>query len=84
LSAADGSQLWAFETNGSIFSSPAVGSDGTVYVGSNDNHLYALDPDDGSLKWFFETDGSLLSSPALAADGTVYVSSYGGYVYAIR
>jgi len=29
--------LWEFETGGSVPSSPAIGPDGTVYVGSGDN-----------------------------------------------
>ena len=28
-----------------MFSSPAIGSDGTVYVGSEDNKLYAIKTD---------------------------------------
>ena len=37
-----GTVLWEFETGGVVFSSPAIGSDGTVYVGSFDNKLYAI------------------------------------------
>ena len=38
-----GTVLWEFETGGAIVSSsPAIGSDGTVYVGSFDNKLYAI------------------------------------------
>ncbi|SVC01373.1 uncharacterized protein METZ01_LOCUS254227, partial [marine metagenome] len=37
-----GTKLWEFETGGYVFSSPAIGSDGTVYVGSDDKKLYAL------------------------------------------
>ena len=33
---------WKFKTKGKIFSSPVV-SDGVVYFGSSDNHLYAVD-----------------------------------------
>jgi outer membrane protein assembly factor BamB len=35
---------------GAVYSSPAVGSDGTVYVGSQDYYLYAINPG-GTLKW---------------------------------
>ena len=35
-------QAWEFETGDIVWSSPAIGSDGTVYVGSNDNKLYAI------------------------------------------
>ena len=35
-------KLWEFETGDVVISSPAIGSDGTVYVGSNDEKLYAI------------------------------------------
>ena len=37
-----GTLLWEFETGDGLVSSPAIGSDGTVYVGSYDNKLYAI------------------------------------------
>ena len=37
-----GTKLWDFETGGWVTSSPAIGSDGTVYVGSEDKKLYAI------------------------------------------
>ena len=40
-----GTVLWEFETGHYVSSSPAIGSDGTVYVGSWDNKLYAIKTD---------------------------------------
>jgi outer membrane protein assembly factor BamB len=37
-----GVKLWEFEMGDGVFSSPAIGSDGTVYVGSEDKKLYAI------------------------------------------
>ena len=37
-----GTVLWEFETGGIVLSSPAIGSDGTVYIGSQDSKLYAI------------------------------------------
>ena len=37
--------LWEFETRGHVHSSPAIGPDGTVYVGSRDKKLYAIKTD---------------------------------------
>ena len=34
--------LWSFATGDAVKSSPAVGADGTVYVGSLDHKLYAI------------------------------------------
>jgi outer membrane protein assembly factor BamB len=45
-------KLWEFETGKSqrgVASSPAIGPDGTVYVGSYDNNLYAIKTDSKGL-----------------------------------
>jgi len=47
-----GKALWTFDTGKPIQSSPAVVG-GTVYIGSEDNHLYALDAVTGAQKWAF-------------------------------
>ncbi|MBS3816926.1 MAG: PQQ-binding-like beta-propeller repeat protein, partial [Candidatus Thermoplasmatota archaeon] len=41
----DGTEKWSFNTGESMVSSPAIGPDGTIYVGSLDNSLYAFNPD---------------------------------------
>ena len=66
-----------------MYSSPAIGADGTVYVGSDDDKVYALDGATGAKKWEFETGGGVYSSPAIGADGTVYVGSDDNKVYAL-
>ena len=65
------------------YSSPAIGTDGTIYVGSWMGYLYALNPN-GTLKWRFQTGDSLASSPAIGADGTIYVGSSDNYIYALN
>lgn len=80
--AAAGDKKWEFKTGDSILSSPAVGHDGTVYVGSDDGKLYAIRTN-GTQKWAFETGGSVQSSPAVGADGTTYVGSDDRTLYAI-
>ena len=57
--------VWSYKTDGEIVSSPAC-SDGTVFFGSDDHHLYALDIQTGELKWRFRADGPIDSSPAVA------------------
>jgi len=74
---------WSYTTGGDVLSSPALDAEGTVYVGSYDYALYALNPD-GTLKWSYTTGGSIYSSPAIGSDGTVYVGSEDYKVYAVN
>jgi hypothetical protein len=81
----DGTEKWRFATGDYISSSPAIGSDGTVYVVSGDNNLYAINPTNGTEKWHFATGGTNhYSSPAIGSDGTVYVGSGDSNLYAIN
>lgn len=72
---------WQFGTDGRIRSSPTV-VDGTVYAGSNDGHLYAIDADEGEQRWSVEIGEAVRSSPNVV-DGTVHVGSDDGRLYAI-
>lgn len=72
---------WQGEST-SAASSPAVGGDGLIYVGSQLGWVYAVQPD-GKLKWKYKTGGSINSSPAIGADGTLYIGSSDGYLYAL-
>ncbi len=76
-------QKWRFQTGGDVDSSPAIGWGGTIYVGSFDHYLYAINLD-GTQKWRFQTAGCVVSSPAIGADGTIYVGSDDHYLYAIN
>ncbi len=64
--------------------STAIGSDGTVYGGSVDNNLYAINGKSGVKLWEFETEYDVHSSPAIGSDGTVYVGSRDGKLYALK
>ena len=74
-------QQWAFKTGGAVRSSPTV-VDGTVYVGSKDGNLYALDAVTGEERWRFPTGGAIVTAPAVA-NGRVYVSSFTGMLHAV-
>jgi outer membrane protein assembly factor BamB len=54
-----------------IDSVPAIGADGTVYVGSWSGNLAAINPN-GTRKWEYSTGAYIVSSPAIGADGTIY------------
>ncbi|MDA8774698.1 PQQ-binding-like beta-propeller repeat protein [Opitutales bacterium] len=72
-----------YSTGGTIFSSPAIASDGTIYIGSNDNKLHAINSN-GSAKWTFTTGDWVDSTPAIGADGTVYFGSWDNQLYAVN
>jgi len=78
-----GTEKWGFTTGNFVASSPAIGADGTIYVGSNDFNMYAFNGQPGAKKWASTTEGKVYSSPAIGADGTVCVGSGDGNVYAI-
>ena len=76
-----GTLKWTFSTDAPIKSSPAVVA-GTVYFGSNDKKLHAVDAETGTQLWEFETEGFIWSSPAVA-NGVVYFGSNDGNLYAL-
>lgn len=62
-------------------SSPAIDAN-TVYVGSGDGNIYALDAASGALRWKFRTGNVVHASPAIA-NGMVYIGSWDSYFYAL-
>src|ERR1051326_985051 len=75
--------VWAFTNSNEAYSSPAVGRDGTIYVGSSDGRLNAVHSD-GTPYWSYLTHGAVIASPALARDETVYFGSLGRSLYAVQ
>ena len=74
---------WSFpegSRGGSVRAGVAIGADGTIYVGWDDNpgersHWYALSPQGGIL-WTVDLPGlTTRSTPAIGADGTLYFGS---------
>jgi outer membrane protein assembly factor BamB len=74
--------LWSFKTQGPVKSSPAI-AQGRVFVGSDDEHLYALDLRTGRKLWAFKTDGPIESSPLVLED-RVFVGSDDSALYALE
>lgn len=76
-----GDLAWEVKTAGKIFSSPII-NNGTVYVGSEDGNLYAIEEKTGKTLWNFETKGAIHSSPTIYKN-TVFFGSFDGNYYAI-
>ena len=82
--AANGTIIWTFGTDDMIGrSTPAIGDDGTIYFGSYDNYLYAVNPD-GTQKWRYKANDVIGESPAINIIGVIFFGSYDNYLYAIN
>jgi len=55
---------------------------GTLYAGSYDGSLYALDTDTGRARWSYAVGGRI-SGSATVVDGIVYVATLAGGSYGI-
>jgi eukaryotic-like serine/threonine-protein kinase len=89
----EGKLVWQFDTHGGAvprdvagrydtFSSAATVAGGTVFIGSADKRLYAVDARTGREKWHFDTQDIVRSRPAVA-DGRVFIGSFDHHVYAV-
>ena len=77
----EGKVIWTFQTEEEVRSTPLV-SNGTVFVGSYDTNLYALDQKTGAQKWKFATDGGVVVQPA-HYQNTIIFGSEDYFVYAV-
>ncbi|HQM53222.1 MAG TPA: PQQ-binding-like beta-propeller repeat protein, partial [bacterium] len=74
---------WSYRFLDSVYSSPAIGTDGRVYVGSDDLRFYSFTPN-GDIAWSYRTDHEITSSPAIGFDGSIYITSQDNTFYSIR
>ena len=91
----NGTLKWTFEpadlppdvpsSHFDIYSSPTIGSDGTIYFGQEFGRVYALDPSSGAILWMVETQSGITwSSPALTGLGTLLITDLSGRLYAME
>lgn len=82
----DGTRKWSFIMEDGCESSPAIGPDNMVYVGSYDGNLYAIRDmgDDYILEWAFQTGGTIDASPTVDGNGTIYIGSRDSTFYALN
>lgn len=76
---AGGKVDWSFPTHNFVYGSPAVakvpGTPPSVYIGSYDEHFYALDAISGKQRWRYDVGGAVPGT-ATVIGHTAYVSSF--------
>ncbi len=78
-----GAARWVTNVTAPIDSSPTLGPDGTIYVGSVNGLFYALAPGSGAARWEFNAGSFISSSPALTAEGLLYFGTGSGRLVAL-
>ena len=73
--------LWIFEAEDGIESTAAIAA-GTVYVGSLDDYLYAINLENGELRWRYQASGEIKSSPTVFGN-VVYFGDGMGVFHAV-
>lgn len=76
-----GKLAWKFECEDEVRGTPVV-HNGTLYVGSYDYNLYALEAATGEFIWKYATDGGIVSRPAVH-EGAIYIGSEDRRLHAI-
>ncbi len=57
--------LWEFSCEDEIRGGGIIDEEGTLYIGSYDHNMYALDAEKGRFIWKYATEGGVVSRPAL-------------------
>lgn len=72
---------WRVQTGGPVRSSPVIVG-GTLFVGSTDGKVYALDAATGAARWQYAAGASVSATPAVA-NGVVVVEAIDGSIHGI-
>jgi outer membrane protein assembly factor BamB len=81
-------ELWRYDFDGSMQTSPMIDIDGIIYVGGSYGeltwYLFAIYPN-GTLKWRYFTEGLIQHCcPAIAEDGTIFIGAWDQCLHAVN
>ncbi|MBI1876296.1 MAG: PQQ-binding-like beta-propeller repeat protein [Acidobacteria bacterium] len=88
-----GVELWQSQPNTASSLAPARATDGTIYEGTAQGRIYALNGANGSTKWSYQTGNNadpsgpstgVLTAPIVGSDGVLYVGAVDGKLYAMN
>ena len=80
LNTRDGSLKWQFPVFGSIYSSPALDAQGTLYTGSSIEHVYAINSGTGQPIADYDAGAAVWTAPSIRPDGTLVVGDRTGRI----
>jgi|GEM_PF-3862048 len=83
----EGQEVWRVNVGADMYSSPVLGDDGKVYVGSENGPdvrcgIHVFDVDTGDLLQKFDTEADLIWFSPIISDGILYVGDMRGVFYA--
>jgi outer membrane protein assembly factor BamB len=78
----NGTRKWLTALEGGLAYQPALGPDGTIYVGTS-LRFYAIFPN-GTIRWTFPVENFFCGKPVIGQDGTIYTGTCDGYLYALN
>jgi outer membrane protein assembly factor BamB len=78
LATRDGAVRWKYPVYGSIYSSPALDSRGTLYTGTTSGQVLALDSSNGSVVAAYEAVEAVWTAPSIRPDGRLIVADRTG------
>ena len=71
-----GKLKWLYKAEDKLPSDPAIDDDGTVYIGSVDGKLHAIDGETGKKKWVIQTEGQISNHITIGSNGYLYSIFY--------
>lgn len=78
----NGQEIWHTELGGAVVSTPILSEDGTLYLGTFQSEVVAIDTTNGKVLWRANTNNWVWASPTLDGD-TLYITDLDGYLYAL-
>lgn len=84
IDAENGKARWSTgDLGGAVIGTPALGEDGTLYLGTLGSEVLALDSTDGTIHWRASTEGWVWCGIALAED-RLFFGDLNGNLYALQ
>jgi outer membrane protein assembly factor BamB len=81
----DGTLKWTFKAGQEFETFPTLSPDGlTVYAGSDDNNLYAVNTATGTLRWKYKATDDVNAAHAVDAAGNVYFTTSNWYGWSVN